>query len=305
MNEVSFHYSIFSNRIISSKFKQKLTSIHRRSAFSIFQSFKSIQTSAANIIDTTDSIITTIAATNCKTTRRKNQKVDKNPIPDVSITPLTSSAKVTRQDTANVNAKSYPTLIETNKKLRVNLRRINTDMQNTNTNGNGNGNEVRAVASLKNDPDTASPLTKKIRSQQEKDDFRLAKLLQEYDDNAHSPSTNRTVRYSLRSRNKSSASSSMSTSSSSLENFNNKLSLVNSNRGRRNCKAATATGAAVKLPAKAIFQNGQNKINNGITMKKNNNVNNNNNNSLCAPKNICNDAKFTRSTRRLLVAVSE
>lgn len=70
---------------------------------------------------------------------------------------------------------------------------------------------------------------------QEKEDFQLAKLLQEYDDNAHSPSTNRTVRYALRSRSK--APSSLSSSSSSIENFNNRVSTNLSQATTKKCWA--------------------------------------------------------------------
>lgn len=75
-------------------------------------------------------------------------------------------------------------------------------------------------------------LREKLRLQ-EKEDFQFAKMLQEYENNAHSPSTNRTIRYSLRSRSKPSTSS-LSSSSSSVENFQNKFTIMTTKANKKN-----------------------------------------------------------------------
>lgn len=115
---------------------------------------------------------------------------------------------------------------------------------------------------------------------QEKEDFQLAKLLQEYDNNAHSPTSNRNIRYALRSRSK--ASSSLSSSSSSIENFGNKFPLI----------AAAAAAAASTTKTIATNKNKNCSIEMGRTRS-----NNGTNKSILLG---LNDQKLTRSRRLAL-----
>lgn len=79
------------------------------------------------------------------------------------------------------------------------------------------------------------------QEKQEKEDFKLAKMLQEYDDNAHSPSSNRTMRYALRSRSK--PSSSLSSSSSSIENIQNKFALMSTAKSTKRNSTFTSSSS--------------------------------------------------------------
>lgn len=224
-------------------------------------------------------------------TRQRNTKIN-NPLPDVTITLLKAPSKNT---TAKSN-KTKRTITIGNKKLRTTRR---ADRLNKNENGISNKNNVELFGLNGNIGKIESPLTKKRRCQQEKEDFHLAKMLQEYDDNARSPSSNRTIRYSLRSRNKSSASS-LSTSSSSVENFNNKLCIVNQNR--KNDKSVSTK--ILSSPAKVDSRNGENNNNSSKSNNNNNMIGISLKNKIIDPKSIFNGQKFTRS-RRLLLTVSE
>lgn len=198
-----------------------MTSIHRRSAFCIVHPIKS----SAKRTDTKSS-----APTNA-TTRGKAQRQETD--------------LVAADDDGHKSTKTTITCNQIN----------NNNNSNANTNRRKRGTKLQqqenvideCTATKRTKPSTVTVpvpkkgnLREKIRQQekQEKEDFKLAKMLQEYDDNTHSPSSNRTMRYALRSRSK--PSSSLSSSSSSIENIQNKFALMTTTKSTKKNGAFTA-----------------------------------------------------------------
>lgn len=207
--------------ISHSKFKQKLTSVHRRSAFCIFHPINS----SAKSTDTKSS-----APTNFGRSKAQRREIGVDAADDSSKTTKTTITcnKINNNNNNNTNRRKRGTKLQQQENVIDECTTSKRTKPST------------AVASV---PKKGN-LREKIR-QQEKEDFKLAKMLQEYDDNAHSPSSNRTMRYALRSRSK--PSSSLSSSSSSIENIQNKFALMTTTKStKKNCTFTSELGKPLR-----------------------------------------------------------
>lgn len=219
------YFNIHCVSFFHSKFKQKLTSVHRRSAFCIFHPIKS----SAKFTETQSSAPINLA-------RSKTQRAEI----DVVV--------------ADDNNKTTKSTITCNKINNNNIENNNRRKRGTKLQQQENVID-ECTASKRTKPSTVAAAPKKGNSRekirqlekQEKEDFKLAKMLQEYDDNAHSPSSNRTMRYALRSRSK--PSSSLSSSSSSIENIQNKFALMTTTKQsttKKNCTFTSELGKTLR-----------------------------------------------------------
>lgn len=175
-----------------SKFRQKLSSIHRRSAFYVFHPSNSAASTRKYATNTATEIRADLGCAAGDTETNAN----------------TTDTSTKRQRAAKKQASRQENIAEEECKSATKKPKISS------------------AALLKGN-------TRDRNRLQEKEDFQLAKLLQEYDSNAHSPTLNRSVRYALRSRSK--APSSLSSSSSSIENFSNKFTLLSTQAAKKTC----------------------------------------------------------------------
>lgn len=207
-----------------SKLKQKLTSVHRRSAFCIFHPINA----SGKSTDTKGSAPINLGRS--KAQRRQIDVVLEDDCSKASKTPITCN-KINNNNNNNTNRRKRGT------KLQQQENVIDECTASKRTKPSTTAVTVPKKGSLR----------EKIRQQekQEKEDFKLAKMLQEYDDNAHSPSSNRTMRYALRSRSK--PSSSLSSSSSSIENIQNKFALMTTTKStKKNCTFTSELGKPLR-----------------------------------------------------------
>lgn len=163
-----------------SKFKQKLTSIHRKSAFCVVQQPAPKPSNQSN------------------STKAKPAVKLSN---DVNAGTESSTKRVASTQLAKKNQNNYlkKPVSPPNNQNHV-LNKQNSPQQNNGRVTKGSEPEAYDSKELKS--------LRRNREQlllQEKQDYQLAKLLQGYEDGGHSPSGSRSGRYSLRSRGKTSS----------------------------------------------------------------------------------------------------